>query len=419
MSEEIPLAKSELLANAAHNQRRTMVVLSVMQVIGTIGVGIAPSIGVLLAGEVTNSESLAGLARAGSTLGAALLGLPLGNLAARFGRRFALASGWWVAALGSALLVIAAELSLMAPLFVGLLLIGAGTAASLQARFAATDLAEPHHKARALSLIVWVSTLGMVLGPNLGIPGQIVGDRIGLNVYAAAFLIAAICMTLAGLVVFVWLRPDPLLLSRQDEPRISHNTTKTQSRSAAVIAELRTSHTARFAVLGILTAQIVMVAIMTMTPVHMTHQGGTIALVGVTISLHVLGMFAFAPVVGYLADKLGARANITVGIAILMISLLAGVIWPNNTGWIITSLILLGLGWSFINVTASALFSSAISDQNRASAQGGLDALANLLGAAAALAAGPLLVLTSYSALSTIAIALLVPLTVQTLRHSN
>lgn len=212
------LAAADGIPQRATIQRRTLRTLILMQVIGTIGIGVAPSIGVLLAGEVTQNEAWAGLARTASTLGAALLGLPLGNLAARYGRRVALASGWWTAAAGGALLVVAAQGGLVIPLFIGLLLIGAGSAVSLQARFAATDLAPPAQRARALSMVVWVGMLGSVLGPNLGIPGQWIGDRIGLNVYAASFLIAAVALAAAGLVVVVRLRPDPLLLLEADAP---------------------------------------------------------------------------------------------------------------------------------------------------------------------------------------------------------
>lgn len=166
-------------ATASAVQRRTLIVLVIMQVVGTVGVGVAPSIGILLASEVTDNEAWAGLARTASTLGAALFGLPLGNLAARLGRRFALAIGWWVAAVGSAILVAAAQGNMVGPLFIGLLLIGAGSAAALQSRFAATDLAEPQHKARSLALVVWVGTLGSVLGPNLGAPGRSSGLRPG------------------------------------------------------------------------------------------------------------------------------------------------------------------------------------------------------------------------------------------------
>lgn len=398
-------------------QRRVMAVLIVTQVVGTIGVGIAPSIGVLLAEEVTQNEAWAGLARTASTLGAAVMGLPLGTLAARFGRRVALTTGWWIAAAGSAVLVLAAQHGLVVPLFAGLLLIGAGSAVSLQSRFAATDLAEPHRRGRSLALVVWVGTLGSVLGPNLGVPGGWVGDLLGLNVYAGAFLIAAVCLALAGIVIALALRPDPLrvLQARAAAPAV--RTGPQKGRIARVLAELRTNAPARYAFGAIATAQIVMVAIMTMTPVHLAHQGGSITLVGVTISLHVLGMYALAPVVGVLADRAGARATILVGIAVLTASLAIGALRPDETGWIVVSLILLGVGWSFVNVAGSALFSAAVSDETRAASQGGVDAIANLCGAVAAFAAGPLLMLSSFSVLSLVAIVVLVPLAVLTLRR--
>lgn len=393
-------------------QRRTMVVLTIMQIVGTVGVGIAPSIGVLLAGEVTDNEAWAGLARTSSTLGAALLGLPLGNLAARFGRRTALTSGWWIAAAGSALLVFAAQASMVVPLFAGLLLIGAGSAVSLQSRFAATDLAEQHHKGRSLALIVWVGTIGSVLGPNLGVPGQAIGDRTGLNVYAGAFLIAAVCLALAGLIVFLWLRPDPLLLLQRTAPEPASSEQHEQSRVRLVLAELRVNSAARFALLAILTAQIVMVAIMTMTPVHLANHGDSITIVGVTISLHIAGMYALSPLVGISADRYGHRFTIGVGIIVFLASLVIGAVKPYDTGWIVVSLILLGVGWSFVNVAGSALFSTVISDETRASSQGSVDALSNLCGATAAFAAGPLLALSSFSTLSVLAILVLMPLTV-------
>lgn len=403
---------------AAAVQKRTMVVLVITQIIGTVGVGVAPSIGVLLAGEVTDNEAWAGLARTASTLGAALLGLPLGNLAARLGRRVALSTGWWTAAVGAAILVPSAQGNLVVPLFIGLLLIGAGSAVSLQSRFAATDLAEPRHRARSLALVVWVGTLGSVLGPNLGAPGALIGAVTGLTVFAGAFLIAAVCLALAGTIVFIALRPDPLLLHMQ----LSHDSTATKPREKRgsirrIFAEIRINRPARTALIAILTAQTVMVSIMTMTPVHIVHQGGSVNLVGITISLHVVGMYALAPLVGWVTDRAGHRLSIWAGIAILFASLVMGAVWPNDTGWIIASLILLGIGWSFMNVAGSALFASTVSDEVRASSQGGVDALSNLFGATAALLAGPLLVISSFSALSIIAMFVLIPLMLLVIRR--
>lgn len=420
MSNKSPetLSASQEHERFARVQRRTMIVLVISQIVGTVGVGVAPSIGVLLAGEVTQNEAWAGLARTASTLGAALLGLPLGTLAARRGRRFALTTGWWLAAIGAGILVFAAQWSLVVPLFIGLLLIGSGSAVSLQSRFAATDLAEPRHKARSLALIVWVGTLGSVLGPNLGAPGAIIGNATGLTVYASAFLIAAVCLALAGFVVFIILRPDPLLMLTASTEAANPTTgVRKRGRIAAIFSEIRTNKPARIAVIAILTAQIVMVSIMTMTPVHMVHQGGSVNLVGITISLHVLGMYALAPIVGALTDRLGHRFTIWVGIGIFLLSLIFGAVWPDDTGWIIASLILLGVGWSFVNVAGSALFAATVSNEVRASSQGGVDALANLCGATAAFAAGPLLAVSNFATLSIIAIVVLVPLALFVVRR--
>lgn len=414
-------------------QRRTMIVLVITQIIGTIGVGVAPSIGVLLASEVTDNEAWAGLARTASTLGAALFGLPLGGLAQKHGRRFALSLGWFVAALGSGILLFAAQLSMVVPLFIGLLLIGSGAAVSLQARFAAIDLAEPQHKARSLSLVVWVGTLGTLVGPNLGAPGAILGAATGLTVYASAFLITAVCLAVAGTVVFFALRPDPLLFfvahSRphaaaaqagaqdQEQAQKQPQAPKRPNQFKRVLAEVRTNAAARTALIAIVSGQIVMVSIMTMTPVHMMHTGGNLNIVGLTISIHILGMFAFAPAVGWLVDRYGHRFTIWLGIGIFAASLVIAALRPDQTEWMITALFLLGLGWSFVNVAGSALFALAVSDEVRATSQGGVDAMANLCGAVAAFAAGPMLAASNFTALSLIAIGVLVPISVLLLRR--
>lgn len=396
-----------------------MTVLVITQIIGTLGMGVAPTIGVLIASEVTQNEAWAGLARTSSTLGAALLGLPLGILAAKMGRRVALASGWWLAALGTGILVFASHYLEIVSLFIGLLLLGAGNAASLQSRFTATDLAEPRNRAKSLSLVVWVGTIGSVVGPNLGVPGQVVSDATGLSVYAGTFLIGAVFLAIAGVIVFLVMRPDPLLTLQEVTPAAAP---KMPGRKRGAIrrafAELRINKPARIAVIAILTAQIVMVSIMTMTPVHIMHlESGSVNQVGITISLHVLGMFAFAPLVGWVVDRFGPRLAMWAGIGIFMLSLIAGAMWPDDLMWILVSLFLLGLGWSFVNIAGSTLFASTVADEARASSQGGIDALANLCGATAAFLAGPLLVITSFATLSILAMFVLVPLSVVIVRR--
>lgn len=425
-------------------QRRTLVVLVLAQILGTIALGVTPSIGILLAGEVADNEAWAGLARTSSTLGAALLGIPLGNLAARRGRRIALTTGWWVAAAGAALLVAAAQWELVVPLFLGLLMTGAGTAASLQSRFAATDLAAPSTRARSLSLVVWMGAIGNVLGPNLGIPGEALGAMTGLSVYAAAFLLAAVASLLAGTLVLVLLRPDPLqvlagrLAALESEQALVAGVPKAPvgsvpvgcspladvragraARFRAMVAELRADRRARTALVALLTSQVVMVSLMTMTPVHIAHQGGSLTLVGLTISLHVVGMYGLSPVVGILVDRAGHRATVGLGILLFALSLLAAIFASGTTGGVLFCLVLLGLGWSFMNVAASALFSTVVQDRSRASAQGGADALSNLLGAIVAFAAGPLMVATSFSVLGILAAVSMVPVVLLALNPAH
>jgi MFS family permease len=398
---------------------------------------------VLLAEQVTDNEAWAGLARTASTLGAALLGLPLGRLAANRGRRVALSTGWFSAAAGAALLIFAAQESEVVTLFIGLLLIGAGSAVSLQSRFAATDLSDPRHRGRHLALVVWVGTLGSVIGPNLGVPGEVLHAATGLSVFAGAFLVAAVCLALAGVVAFLFLRPDPLLTARSavaitmpDAPGAasvvtpptpsgtvgaSRRPTGVRRKGALrhMLSEVRVNADARLALTAVLTAQVVMVAVMTMTPVHMEHQGGTVTFVGLTISLHVAGMYGLSPVSGWAADRWGPRTGMWIGICIFVASLLAGAFFSHSTGWIIVCLILLGLGWSFTNVAGSALFTSAVSEQTRAASQGGLDSLANLCAAVAAFGAGPLLAVTSFSTLAWVAVAVLVPLVLALALHGQ
>jgi MFS family permease len=422
-------------------QRRTVVVLVIAQILGTIGLGVAPSIGILLAGEVTDSEAWAGLARTSSTLGAAALGVPLGSLAARRGRRIALTTGWWTAAAGAGLLVAAAQWQLVVPLFLGLLMTGAGTAAALQARFTATDLATPGNRARSLSLVVWMGAIGNVLGPNLGVPGEALGAMTGLSTYAAAFLIAAVGSALAGAVILVLLRPDPLhvLARRQAAALRAEGSARGEGSARAgeggaelpvtsrpgplarlrrMAGALRGNRRARTALIALLTSQVVMVSVMTMTPVHLEHHGDSLTVIGLTISLHVAGMFGLAPVVGYLVDRLGHRVVVGLGIVLFALSLGLAIGASASTSGIVVSLILLGLGWSFMNVAASAMFSTVVEDRSRASAQGGADALSNLLGAVAAFVAGPLMAVTSFAALGVPAAVVMIPVVLLVLRPS-
>ncbi|MBC7292346.1 MAG: MFS transporter [Actinotalea sp.] len=399
-------------------RRRTLRVLVVAQVVGALGYGAGPSVGVLLAQQVTRSEALAGIARASTTIGAALIALPLGMLAARAGRRRALTLAWGGASAGAAVLVVSAALGSTLLLVLGMIALGAGTAAGLQARFAATDLAEPAHRGRSLSLVVWVGTIGAVLGPNLGVPGEALEARTGLPPLSGAFAIAAVLLGVTAVVVGVFLRPEPLdVVRRHGTAPDATSVGPAPLRPGAALQEVRRSPPATFALLALVLSHLAMVSVMTMTPVHLAHQGHGITVVGITISLHVLGMFAFAPVMGVLADRVGTVRTILLGQALLLASAVVGVLGADRTGAVVVALFLLGLAWSMVTVPAATLLSGAVAPESRPVVQGGSDSAMNAAAALGAIASGPLLATVDFAGLSATAALCVVPVVVAVVRR--
>ncbi|WP_237186180.1 MFS transporter [Rothia nasimurium] len=398
-----------------HQQRRILWALALTQVFGTIGVGAAPSVGVLLASEVTQNEALAGIARTASTFGAALFGVPLAQLAARTSRRTALTTGWATATLGAAILAWAASGTSMILVALGLLLMGAGSAAALQARFAATDHAADAKRGSALSFIVWVGTIGSVLGPNIGTPAAALAPSLGTTLYSAAFALAALALGVATLLVFALLpgtKKDAapgLSTAEQGAGASGQNKPSLGAKVGAFSREIAGNRQARYAAISLLGAHMVMVSVMTMTPVHMNHQGSGIEIIGLTISLHVLGMYGLSPLMGLGADRLGERTIILLGTALLVLAVALGALAPHNIPAMVASLILLGVGWSATFVAASALFAASLPAESRTRAAGGLDSLTNLGAATAALASGFIMAATSFSTLACIAALALVP----------
>lgn len=386
-------------------QRRTLGTLAAAQVAGSIGVGASLSVGVLLAEEVTSSETWAGMARTSATVGAALAALPLAMLAVRRGRRTALATGWSLTVVGSLALVGSAVVLSVPLLVIGMLLFGVGNAVGLQSRFAGTDLARPEHRSRALALVVWAGTIGSVLGPNLGRPGELVADRLGLPHLAGAFVIAAVVLVVALAVVLVGLRPDPIRVAQAHGVHPAPGARGWRGVPAGMRAIMATPRSRR-ALLALVTAHAAMVLLMTMTPVHMHHHGLSVTLVGLVISGHVLGMFALSPVVGWVADRFGRGTSMVVGAAVLLVSAAVVIVGSSDTAAISVSLFLLGLGWSFVMIPAAAEVSESAPDGVRTLVQGASDTVMNVIAAVAAGASGPLMVVFGFGELAWLVVAM-------------
>jgi len=406
-----PAAQPDVLQG---QQRRVIRVLVAAQILGGLGAGATLSLGALLAAETSGSSAWSGMAATMATLGAAAAAVPLAALAQRRGRRVSLATGAVISGVGAVLAIAAASLSAFPLLLLALALLGVGSATGLQARFAATDLASEETRGRSLAVVVWSTTVGAVLGPNLFEPGAAVALVLGIPPLSGGFVFSAAAQAGAAAVYALGLRPDPLLtaLARQADARPIGSVAPERRRGLRILAE---NPSARFAVVTIAVSHAAMVSLMSMTPVHLHDHGAGLSVVGLTISLHVAGMYALSPVFGWIADRFGKTQGILCGQVLLLLALVTAWRGSESDGWVTTSLVLLGLGWSACVVSASALLAGAVEPSERAPVQGFSDLVMNASGALGGALAGPTLVLLGYAGLGLAASALVAVVVVWTL----
>lgn len=403
----------------ARLRRRTVGVLASGQILGGIAFGATISLGAVLAADISGDEAFSGLATALVTLGTAALAVPLAALARRRGRRIALAGGMLIALVGVAVVILAAGVRVFPLLLAGFALIGAGQAANLQSRFAAVDLATAATRGRDLSLVVWATTIGAVAGPNLTGPGQWVARQLHLPALVGPYVLSLVGIALAALVLTAALRPDPLLTARSlqvdhDEPDPTAGLEGEATRGWAVI---RTRPDALMGVVAMALGHVVMVSVMIMTPLHMRHGHAGLEIIGLVISLHVVGMYAFSPLTGWAVDRWGSRAVIAVGAGVLLTaSLLAASTASGHSLRLTAALVLLGMGWSCTLIAGSTLLTAAVPLRQRPAAQGLSDVAMGLAGGGGGALAGVVVGWWGYPALGLLAggaallLGLLVPL---------
>lgn len=403
--------------------KKTLRIVILSQIFGGAGLAAGITVGALLAQDMLGTESAAGIPVALLTLGSAGSALLVGRLSQRFGRRAGLAAGFLAGGLGAIGVIIAVLINSILLLFASLLIYGAGTAANLQARYAGTDLATAKQRATAVSMAMVSTTFGAVAGPNLvDVMGQF-ANSIGIPTLAGPFILAAAAFILAGLVLLLFLRPDPLVVSTalanaQEEERIvqaklnTKNSTVNINKRGIVVG----------ATIMVLT-QFVMAAIMTMTPIHMGHHGHGLREVGLVIGFHVGAMYFPSLVTGLLVDKVGRTAMaVAAGATLLASGLLAAFVPADSMALLICALILLGVGWNFGLISGTALIVDATHPSVRAKTQGSVDVLLALSGASGGALSGIVVAHSSYAVLSlsgAILSLLLIPVVVWSRKASS
>jgi MFS family permease len=408
--------------NPAVIQRRTLRLLFLTQVISGIGVAIGSSVGALLAAEIMG-VGLSGLALSSLVLGSALLALPATAIVNRQGRRPSLAACYLLAAVGALMVVMAATRHSMLLIFTGFFLLGGASTANLQARYAAVDLAPAAVRGRQLSLVVWATTIGAIIGPSLAPLAGSSLNAYGIPTMAGPFVFSAGLFGVATLLLWLFLRPDPAVVARTMLGLTSGSPQPFRRSILAAERAVFSQEGSRLGVSAMAVGHVVMVGVMTMTPVHIRSAGlgaeHTLRVVGLVLSSHVAGMFAFSPVVGWLTDRLGRRPTILAGMVLLVIACALAGNAGHDPARLAIGMLVLGLGWSATMVAGSTLLSDSIAVELRPSAQGFSDLVMGLAGASAGAISGLILSVWGYGRLTLLAALATVPLVALILLSRN
>ena len=408
MSGSPATAASTSVLEEPAEQRRTLAVLLFAQILSGAGLAAGITVGALLAEQMLGSSRFSGLPTVFFTIGSAAAAVGVGRVSQNLGRRAGLSAGYLVGALGSVGVVVAASLGNVVLLFGSLLVYGAGVATNLQARYAGADLAAPTRRGRAVSIVLVATAVGAIIGPNLVSLTGTLASEVGVPPLAGPFMLAGAAYAAAGLVLWILLRPDPLLLARSiAAARSFQGGDPTTGSSASTTASASKSEPRRWswavasgAGIMIIT-QLIMVAIMTMTPIHIEHHGHGIRITGVVIAAHVAGMFLPSPFSGWLVDRFGYLAiAAAAGVTLVAAGLLAAWAPVDSVATLVLALVLLGLGWNLGLVSGTTVVTDAVPLATRARTQGVVDLGIALAGAGGGLSSGLIVAAASYATLT-------------------
>lgn len=377
---------------------RTLIIVVISQMFGGAGLAAGITVGALLAGDMLGTDAYAGVPAAVFTLGSAGAALMVGRLSQRYGRRSGLAAGFLTGGIGAIGVVISTITGNVFLLLASLLVYGSGSATNLQSRYAGTDLATPAQRATAVSIAMVSTTFGAVAGPNMVEVMGRVAVSIGVPSLAGPFILAAAAYILSGLVLLIFLRPDPFIVAAAIE---KSKMIEPGDLSSPVSTQIKNNRGIISGATVMVLTQIVMVAIMTMTPVYMKHHGHSLSQVGMVIGIHVAAMYLPSLGTGILVDKIGRSAMVIAsGITLLAAGVLPFALSGESMAVTTISLALLGLGWNFGLISGTALIVDATVPSTRAKTQGTVDVLIALSGASGGALSGVVVAHSSYPILS-------------------
>ncbi|MFD1929116.1 MFS transporter [Sporosarcina siberiensis] len=380
--------------------KRTLIVVVMSQIFGGAGLAAGVTVGALIARDMLGLDSFTGVPSALFTFGSVLAAFTVGRISQRFGRRYGLSLGFITGGIGAIGVIAATTMGNIPFLLVSLFVYGAGTATNLQARYAGTDLANDNQRAKAISIAMVSTTVGAVAGPNLVTPMGNFAMTLGIPALAGPFILAAAAYIVAGLILFIYLKPDPFLIAKA----IAEEQEKRDGLEGIDDSKVLNKKVNRIGIivgaLVLVLSHFVMVAVMTMTPIHMQNHGTGLSAVGMVIGLHIAAMYLPSLGTGYLVDKFGRSVMVVVsGITLSLAGLTAAFAPGDSLVWLSTALILLGLGWNFGLISGTAIIVDSTSMKTRAKTQGSVDVWVAIAGTTGSLMSGIIVAFSSYAIL--------------------
>lgn len=353
---------------------------------------VASILAVRLAG---GNESWAGIPSTVLLLGSALAAVPQGRLVDRLGWRPALSTGFGIGVVGALLAGFGVLQGSLWLFLGGIFLIGISRAAVDLARYAAAEARPPAFRARAISLVVMGGTVGSVAGPALIALAGLFAAALGLAQEGGTWLLAAIMFAIGVLALLILLRPDPRQIAAQISAEAVAAGEIADTRDARALFEVLRQPAALLALAALVLGQVVMVIVMTVTPVHMDHHQHSINAISLVVTAHTFGMFGLSFVTGWLSDRVGHVPVILAGGLVLAISCVMAPFF-SGVAWLLIALFLLGLGWNFTFVAGSSLLDEQLRPSEKGPVRGAVDALVKVSSGTGSLGSGLLFAAAGY-----------------------
>lgn len=392
-----------------HIYKKTMIIVSICQILSGMGIIAGISTGTQLAIDILNIEVLTGLPFAIVTLGSAVGSLSIGNLTNRYGRRIGLSFGFFTSGISTLFIILAIIFTLKIVLVISLFVYGFGTATNLQARFASSDVASKNNKSKALGLTFAMTTIGCIICSPLS---MIIQNIVNLPNIIILFIIAFIAFMVSGVIVIILLRPDPLLISN-----IIHKQDEESNLATSKLVNID-KNIFIVSIVIMLSTQLIMKSIMSMSPIHIQHFGGDMAMVSLIVGIHLTFMYFPSIFVGNILEKIGyqimnfiAIFSIIVG-CILSFSFVHGMFLQ-----VVLPLMLVGLGWNIGLITGSTALLNYIKQTKLAKYQGYLDLSNALIGAFISVFSGIVLTMSNLDVLIILNLIIGILVTIPIIKH--